>query len=55
MIYILGIFMLWAGYYGLSYSVSLWKEDNNKLGSIGTAVISIVGSLVPLVVVFLKR
>lgn len=55
MVYLLGVFMLWAGYYGLSYSVSLWRDEKNKLGSMGAAAISVVGTIVPLVVVFMKR
>lgn len=55
MIYLLSIFMLWAGYYGLTYAVSLWRDEKNRLGSIAAAAISVIGTVVPLIIVFLKR
>lgn len=55
MVYLLVIFMIWAGYYGVTYAVSLWKEDGNRMGSIGAGAISIVGTIIPIVVIFIKR
>lgn len=55
MAYLLGVFMLWAGYYGITYSVSLWKDENNKMGSIGAGIISVIGTVIPIVVMFIKR
>jgi len=55
MIYIFSVFMLLTGYYCLTYGISLWKDDRNKFGSVGVVVASILGTVVPLVVMFLKR
>ncbi len=55
MIYIFTFFMLCAGYYTLTYGVSLWKDDKNKLGGAGTVIIAIVGTIAPIVVMYMKR
>ena len=43
LIYILSIFMLMAGYYSLTYGVSLWRDDHKRLGSVGVILISVLG------------
>lgn len=47
--------MLLAGYYSLTYGVSLWRDDKKRLGSIGTILIAIFGTLVPIVFMFINR
>ncbi len=55
MAYILMIFMLMAGYYSLTYGVSLWRDDRLILGSIGVIVISVLGTTIPIIFLFIKR
>lgn len=47
--------MLMAGYYSLTYGVSLWRDDHRKLGSIGVILIAIFGTLIPIVFMFINR
>lgn len=54
MLYIFSIFMLLAGYYSLTYGISLWKDDDNKLGGLGAIIIAIIGTIAPIVVMFIK-
>lgn len=54
MSYILGLVMLGFGYHTFTYGLSLWKDDKNKLGSISTIAIAIIGTLVPLYVLISK-
>ncbi len=55
MIYLLAAFMLMAGFYSLTYGISLWRDDKEKLGSIGVIILSVVGTMLPLVFMFWKR
>ena len=55
MVYILIIFMLLAGYYSLTYGVSLWRDDQKILGSIGVILISVLGTIIPIVFLIIKR
>lgn len=55
MIYLLAVFMLLAGIYSFTYGISLWKDDRLKLGSIGVIVVSVIGTLLPLVFMFWKH
>lgn len=54
MTYIITIIMLMIGYYTLTFGISLWRDDKNKLGSIGAIIIALAGTLVPVVELFLK-
>lgn len=55
MIYILVLFMLACGYYTLSYGVSLYQEDGNRLGGAATIILSLVGTIGPIMVLFMKQ
>ncbi|MCX7746897.1 MAG: hypothetical protein N2645_08400 [Clostridia bacterium] len=55
MIYLFVLVMLASGYYTLTYGLSLWKEDNEKQAGAGVIAIAWLGSLAPIVVMFLKR
>ncbi len=55
MIYILVIFMLCCGYYTFTYGISIWKNEKNKLASIGTIAMAIIGVVLPIIVLFIKR
>lgn len=55
MIYIFTIFMIFVGYYSFTYGISLWRDDKNRLASFGVIAISIIGTVLPLVVMFMKR
>lgn len=55
MIYVFSLFMLLAGYYCFTYGISLWRDDHKKLGSVGVILISVFGTIIPIVVMFMKR
>jgi hypothetical protein len=55
MIYIFVLFMLACGYYTFTYGVSLWRDDANKLGAVGAAMAAIVGTIAPIISIFLKQ
>lgn len=54
MLYIFTLFMLGCGYYTLTYGISLWRDDKNKLGGFGAAAVAILGTVVPIVVLYMK-
>lgn len=47
--------MLGCGYYTLTYGVSLWRDDNNKLGAVGAIMAAVIGTIAPITVMFLRR
>lgn len=50
-----GIFlMLCAGYYCLTYGISLWNEKN-KLGGFGAMLAAVIGTIVPVLYTLLKK
>lgn len=55
MLYLLCLFIIVCNYYTLTYGIYLWKNENNKLGSIGTIAIAIIGTIAPIVVAFIKK
>jgi len=55
MIYIVAVFLLAAGYYSFTYGISVWKNENNKLGGIFVVLLSLVGTLFPLIVLFIRK
>lgn len=55
MIYVLTLFMLGAGYYTLTFGINLWKNEKNKLGGFGAVALAVIGTIVPLIVMFIKR
>jgi len=55
MIYLLGIFILCAGFYTLTYGLSLWNDDRNKLGGFGAILIAILGTLLPIAFLIIRR
>lgn len=52
--YIIVIAMLLSGYYSFSYGVFQWKKEKNKLGAAGTILLSVVGTVVPAVIYFMR-
>ncbi|HEY5563510.1 MAG TPA: hypothetical protein VIK72_17455 [Clostridiaceae bacterium] len=40
-------------YYTLTYGLSLWKNGNNKEGSIFTILIAFLGTVIPIYYIFL--
>jgi hypothetical protein len=53
MIYIASLFILCSGYYTLTYGISLWKDENNKLGGFGVSLLAVIGTVVPIIVLFM--
>lgn len=54
MLFILSFVILGACYYTLTYGISLWRESSNKLGGFGAIVIAVIGSVAPIIMLFLK-
>ena len=55
MTYVFAILMLMIGYYTLTFGISLWKNDKNRLGGAGAIIMAVVGTLIPIIVLFVKR
>lgn len=49
MMYFTFLFMMCAGYYCLTYGISLWKAEKNKLGGFGAILAAIAGTIVPII------
>lgn len=49
------LFMICAGYYCLTYGISLWKADKNKLGGFGTILAAMVGTIIPMLYMLFKN
>ncbi len=47
-------FMLCAGYYSMTYGISLWKNERNKLGGFGAILAAATGTIVPVLFILLK-
>ncbi|HEX2927035.1 MAG TPA: DUF3953 domain-containing protein [Ruminiclostridium sp.] len=54
MIYILMLVMLMCGYYTFTFGVSQWKRKN-RLGGFSTIVIAVLGTVIPMVVLYMKN
>lgn len=52
--YLFMFFMLCCGYYSLSYGVSLWTKDRNRLGGIAMIFLAVFGTVIPVFVMFIK-
>lgn len=54
MLYILMFLMLLSGYYTFTFGISQIKRKN-RLGGFGTIVISIIGTIIPMVILYMKN
>lgn len=55
MVYLLAFLMLLAGYYTVSYGVTLYKEEDNRLGGAATVVIALLGTITPIIILFMRQ
>jgi len=51
---LLTLLILPAGFYTSTYAAHLWRKEKNKLGGFGVALISIIGTIAPIVGVWLR-
>lgn len=51
--YIFSLVILACGYYTMTYGLSQWKSGK-KLGAAGTFLAALLGTAIPLIVLFLK-
>jgi hypothetical protein len=51
--YALVLFVLASGYYTLTFSKSLWVDDNNKLGAVGAGLAALISTVVPIIYMFM--
>jgi hypothetical protein len=54
-IIVLAFLILITGYYTLTYGISLWKDDKNRLGAVGAVLIAIIGTVAPIAFLFINR
>ncbi len=54
MMYIFMMFMLACGYYTFTFGVSLWRDDDNRLGAVGAIGAAVVGTVAPIVMMFIR-
>lgn len=55
MVYLLAFFMLASGYYTLSYGISLYQEEDSRLGGVAAISIALIGTITPIIVLFMKQ
>lgn len=55
MIYVLSLFIICSGYYTLTFGITMWKQENNRLGGFGAVSLAVLGTIVPLLVMFIKH
>lgn len=53
--YLIILFMLCSGYYCLTYGISLWKAEKNKLGGFGAILAAAIGTIVPIIYMLFKE
>lgn len=41
-------------YYSFTYGVYLWNKEHNKLGGFAMALLSVIGAVFPVIVLFMK-
>ncbi len=51
--YAIVLFILTSGYYTLTFGKSLWVDDYNKLGAVGAALAALIGTVVPIIFMFM--
>ncbi len=52
---ILAIFILGVGYHTFTFGRSLWKEEKNKLGGFGAILIAVLGIVIPIAMLWIRR
>lgn len=55
MIYVLVLFIICSGYYTLTFGIYMWKQENNSLGGFGAISLAVIGTIAPIIVLFIKR
>lgn len=53
--YLLVIVLILPGYYAFTYGTTIYKEDNNKLGGCAAIAIALIGTIVPIIFLFMKN
>jgi hypothetical protein len=53
--YIAMFLMLCAGYYCLTYGISLWNCEKNKLGGFGAIMAALIGIIVPILYILFRK
>ena len=54
MMFLETILIMAAGYYSLTYGISLWKTQNSRLSAFGVILITVIGTVAPIVFLFIK-
>jgi hypothetical protein len=52
---ILLIFILGVGYHTFTFGRSLWKDEKNKLGAFGAILIAVLGTIIPLAMMWIRK
>ncbi|NLO98593.1 MAG: hypothetical protein GX091_11115 [Peptococcaceae bacterium] len=53
---VLTIFVILAiNYYTFTYARSLWRDDNNKLAACGTALLALLATIPPILMIFIRN
>lgn len=53
--YLTTLFVICSGYYTLSYGISLWKNPITRLAGAASMAIAVVGTVVPIIVLFILK
>jgi hypothetical protein len=54
-LFIIPIFVLICGWYTLTYGMTIFIKEKNKLGGIAVIALAILSTIMPVAVMFIKR
>lgn len=52
--FLMMLMIVGLGYYSLTYGIYLWKNESSKLPGIGVLLISVLGIVVPIIMLYLR-
>jgi hypothetical protein len=55
MAYIVSVFIIISGYYTLTYGITIYLKDKNKLGGFATMALALISTILPILMIFMKR
>lgn len=55
MVFIVSMVILISGYYTFTYGITIYLKDKNKLGGFATMALALISTILPIIMIFMKR